>query len=543
MTALRRPLVAALVLLAAYAALTFVNDTHGFLGTDTGAKVATLEVMADRGRLDPDVGYWAERWDPDGSLHPLYLTVPKDDRWVQVTTLPMLYAGYPLYRLGGYRAALLLPMLGSVGAALAARALARRLGDGDGAAAFWIVGLASPLAVYALDFWEHSVGVALVAWAAVLLIDVGRDARWPRGLAAGALLGAAAALRTEALVYAAVLTAAAGIALLASRRPARAVAAGLAVVVGLAALTAGNIALELATVGSTLRVGRAAGAASFVPGDTGDSRLDEALVTLASPMASVTRDAELFGLLLLAALLGLAVLAARRDRGLPARAVGALVAALYVGRLLGGLDFVPGMVAAAPIVAIGTVHGWSTRPLRMVTGAALAALPLVWAFQFRGGAAPQWGGRYILPSAFLLVVSGVVALPRLARWARIELVALAAAITMLGVAWLAVRSHSVAAAADALSARSEPVLVSRVAHLGRELGAAYGDKPWLTALTERDMDEATSVIANAGFDAFATVDLARGGEPPGIDGYRAARSSTVGFLPDVDLVVVTYVTD
>lgn len=543
MTALRRPLVAALVLLAAYSALTFVNDTHGFLGTDTGAKVATLEVMVDRGRLDPDVGYWAERWDTDGSLHPLYLTVPKDDRWVQVTTLPMLYAGYPLYRLGGYRAALLLPMLGSVGAALAARALARRLGDGDGAAALWIVGLASPLAVYALDFWEHSVGVALIGWAAVLLVDVGRDGRWPRGLAAGGLLGAAAALRTEALVYAAVLTAAAGIALLAARRPARAVAAGVAVVVGLAALTAGNITLEIATVGSTLRVGRAAGAASFVPGDTGDSRLDEALVTLASPIASVTRDAELFGLLLLVALLGSAVLAARRDSGFPGRAVGALVAALYVGRLLGGLDFVPGMVAAAPIVAIGIVHGWSTRPLRMVTGAAFAALPLVWAFQFRGGAAPQWGGRYILPSGLLLVVAGVVALPRLARWARIEMVALAVAITMLGVAWLAVRSHSVADAADALAARSEPVLVSRVAHLGRELGAAYGDKPWLTALTERDMDEATSVIANAGFDAFATVDIARGGEPPGIDGYRAAASSTVGFLPDVDLVVVTYVTD
>ena len=121
--ALRRPMVAAAVLLAVYVGLSFANDPRGSLGSDTGAKVATLKVMDARGRLDPDVGYWAERWDPDGSLHPLYNTIHVDHRWVQVTTLPVLYAAYPLYVLGGYRAALLLPMLGAVAAALAAGAL------------------------------------------------------------------------------------------------------------------------------------------------------------------------------------------------------------------------------------------------------------------------------------------------------------------------------------------------------------------------------------------------------------------------------------
>ena len=55
----------------------------------------------------------------------------------------MLYAAYPLYRLGGDRAVLLLPMLGAVLTALAARALARRLGGGSGWTAFWAIGLAT----------------------------------------------------------------------------------------------------------------------------------------------------------------------------------------------------------------------------------------------------------------------------------------------------------------------------------------------------------------------------------------------------------------
>jgi hypothetical protein len=98
---LRRPAVGAIVLLVTYGALSFLNDPQGYLGTDTGAKVATLEVMDANGRLDPDVGYWAERWDPTGELHPLYQTSKHGSRWIAVTTLPMLYAAYPLYRLGG----------------------------------------------------------------------------------------------------------------------------------------------------------------------------------------------------------------------------------------------------------------------------------------------------------------------------------------------------------------------------------------------------------------------------------------------------------
>ena len=46
-------------------ALSLLMSPKGYLGTDTGGKVATLEVMAHHGGgLDPDLGYWAARWDP-----------------------------------------------------------------------------------------------------------------------------------------------------------------------------------------------------------------------------------------------------------------------------------------------------------------------------------------------------------------------------------------------------------------------------------------------------------------------------------------------
>ena len=56
---LRRPWAAGLVLLAVYGLLSLTASPDGYLGTDTGAKVYTLEVMADGGTFDPSIGYWA----------------------------------------------------------------------------------------------------------------------------------------------------------------------------------------------------------------------------------------------------------------------------------------------------------------------------------------------------------------------------------------------------------------------------------------------------------------------------------------------------
>ncbi len=253
-------------LLAIYGVLSLANDPHAFLGTDTGGKVATLRAMDARGDLDPDLGYWAERFDPDGIAHPIALNYHIGGRWVNVTTLPMIYAATPLYDLGGLRGILLIPMLGGCLSALAARALARRLATrnpgSSGWVAFWAVGLATPVAVYALDFWEHTIGLAAMLWGVVALLDVARSALgWRMAMLGGAAFGVAATTRTEALVYAAVTFVVVGIVLLADRRRdvlrvAAGAAVGFTVPIGL------NHLLERAVLGQGLRASRASGAVS-----------------------------------------------------------------------------------------------------------------------------------------------------------------------------------------------------------------------------------------------------------------------------------------
>jgi len=541
---LRRPLAAGLLLAFALLALSFVNDPRGYLGTDTGGKVATLRAMEKHGGLDPDVGYWAERWDPQGRFHPLYYTSHLGAKWVNVTTLPAVYAAYPLFRVAGYRGALILPILGVVLAALAARALARRLSGGEGWAAFWIVGLASPLTIYALDFWEHSLGVALVAWGIVLLFDVAFELkRWPWALGAGLLFGAAATMRTEALVYGAVATAATAVyALWRRRRLMPVLFGGLAVVVGLAVPLAANVALEQATIGTSLRAERAAGTVASAGSGGAQSRIDEAALTGLAIDPTFSLSEYLLGV----ALLGLLLLVARRsersrNEWRVVRLAAAGVAALYVIRFAGGLGFVPGLIAATPLAAFGLAWAWKDERSRLLAVIALAALPLVWAVQYTGGAGPQWAGRYILHSGLLLGVIGIVALRRLDRRVAVAGVVLAATVTAFGIGWLSLRSHDVASAGAALTQRPEPVLISRVGHLMREEGWFLDDHRWLTAVTDADARDASHVVTAAGFDRFGLIELDQAGDPTAIPGFTPSGVDRLEFIAGVRLRITTYV--
>ena len=123
--------------------------------------------------------------------------------------------------------------------------------------------------------------------------------------------------------------------------------------------------------------------------------------------------------------------------------------------------------------------GWK-RALRLPTVIASAALPLVWAFQYSGGAGPQWGGRYELVSGALLVVAGVVALAGRRR-ALTAVLGLSLFVTAFGVTWLSVRSHGVAAAFETILARDDEAVISAETHLFREGGAFYRPGAhWLT---------------------------------------------------------------
>ena len=445
----------------------------------------------------------------------------------------MIYAALPLYELGGYRLALLIPMLGGVAGAFAARELARRLSKRDGWRAFWIVGLASPMAIYALDLWEHSLGLALMAWGVVALLDaLERRPAWWRALLGGLAFGAAAAMRTEAFAYLFAAAAVICITLLVRTRSLRApFVVGAMTALGAAVAFGANLLLEIAVLGTTMRAGRATGAAQAGGQDLA-LRGREA-VTMAGGLLGSSGGAA--DLAMAAGLIGLlAYIAHRAVRGgdqRPAKVAAVIVVLLYLLRITQGLGFVPGLVATTPFAAVGLALCWTRGPDRTVALIAVVALPIVWYTDFTGGVLPQWGGRYILTSGLLLGVLGVVRTERASRWARHLFVGLALGVTVFGLAWMSHRSHEVARAGAWIATRPEPVVVSNVQFWLRESGSYEPDHRWLTVSSSSDLDRAGQIVAGAGFDRFGLLSLAEAdGSAADVPGYHEVSQEQQTWL-------------
>jgi hypothetical protein len=458
----------------------------------------------------------------------------------------MIVAAYPLYLAGGPHAVLLLPMLGAIACALAAAALARRLAGGDGMAAFWIIGLASPVAIYALDFWEHSIGLALMLWGVTYTWDVmERRAGWRGALVAGALFGFAATMRSEALVYFVVTFGLACLVMLwRDRRLVCPVVAGLVALAGVGVMVVGNRLLEQLLIGSDLRGARVAGTAAG-SGDELTVRVHEALTTavgLGVSNLSSGRAWVLGGFVV--ALIGGGAWLLRSDERVRIVAGGVLLAfatLIYLSRFDGGLGFVPGLFTAAPFAAVGALFAWRVPALRWPALVAAVALPIVWATDFTGGADPQWGGRYILLSGALLTIAGIVALQSSPR-ALCCVVALSALVTLGGLTWLTVRSHTVADGVAAILSRHDEMLIARPAHFLREAGAFYdADRKWLTATTSDELLDAVAIAEKTGTREFAVIDAPDRRPPRQLGTYERRATELVSFIrPDVRVSITTY---
>ena len=344
-------------------------------------------------------------------MHGLYYTSKIGDRYVNVTSLPH-GAGRPTAlrrrRLPGRPCCC--PCSGAVAAAFAARALARRLrpattgGRDDGWAAFWVVGLASPLRdLRPRLLGAHASGVGFMAWAR------GRRSTTPcstsrRGGAvwlAGVGVRRGRGMRTEAFVYVFDVDGAWPACVLAFARRRQIVGA-----VGhrghrrgrfRAGLRRRTSLLEVAVLGAALRAGRATGAASARPdlGRRAGSRRrwsPSCRRSRRSTRRACVRPARC--LLARADLRGPCVGAQGR------RAVGrgrAVVAGLVLlWRLSTGSASCPGWSRPRRSRSPAWRGGCADERNRFVALAALVPLPLVFVFQFTGGAAPQWAGRYIL---------------------------------------------------------------------------------------------------------------------------------------------------
>ena len=252
--------------------------------------------------------------------------------------------------------------------------------------------------MYALDFWEHTLGTAADAVGVSSCSTPGprRDAAdGRRGVLAGigaALFGLAATMRTEALVYAVVTFAVVAVILVRHRRSDM-LRVGAASVVGLVVPLLANHLLETLVLGSGLRAGRASSAAAG-GGGSNLVRFEEALTTSVGvnhyrPLAF---DWIVGGLVALCIFLAMLRFLDRDPRRRPlGYALVAFAALLVVLRFSDGLGFLPGMCRASPLAAAGLAVLVRDRRLLPVGAIAVGALPLVWLFQYSGGAFPQWG--------------------------------------------------------------------------------------------------------------------------------------------------------
>jgi hypothetical protein len=225
-----------------------------------------------------------------------------------------------------------------------------------------------------------------------------------------------------------------------------------------------------------------------------------------------------------------------------ARLAAVLAAVVLVLRVVGGLGFVPGLLAAAPVAVAGVVLVRSVPAARRFVVALVVAVPTVWATQLTGGAAPQWGGRYLLLAGLVLAVVGVVALEHRPR-VLAGIVGAAVAVTLFGAAWHTVRTHGVGEAFAVIADRPEPVVVFTEPFLPREAGAVAVGERWLTAGDPATLDRAVDVVTLAGFDELLLVTFAdESAAWPAPAGWRLAGvGERLDLLPGLELELRTLV--
>ncbi len=549
----QRRLWISLCLVGILAPLTFTFDPNGYLSTDTGGKTASVAAMSSRGDWNPDLGYWFEAADPEGRFFPFMSTTHTEDgQWLNTTSLTMVIPARALWiagdatAVGGSRAVLLLPISGAVLAALAGGALERRMRvlagrpSGAGHRSMWGIGLAGPVVVYALDFWEHSLGLAAMLWGIVATIDAlaasGGRRRAASAFGAGLAFGVAATMRQEAMVYGMVAgaTLVAGLAWEARWRAAA--VRGASMLGGFALPVAVHLLAEIALTGGPIRAGRAAGTASGAGSSLGE-RLHTALITLTFPFNGEHPLSYLLGLGLVGALAWWTStkLSGADDRW-PTSVLRGVVVCIAAVWIIFSVRFVPGLVPTTPLALVGVVAAVRQRqwsPLAF----GLIPIPLVLAVQFTEGAYAQWGGRYLMTSGAVLSVGAIALLGDHHRRLLLAVGTAGLLATLYGVVWRVQRSNIVMNDWTTLDAAAPEgtVVVWLDGHHAREGGPKMLDGRWVTAHDVADIPLLSAELAEQDIDAFMFVQP-KSMDRPEFVGFEAGSAVGEMLLFDSELV-------
>jgi hypothetical protein len=402
----------------------------GFWSPDSAVRFVQVQSLLESNYRDVTVQYPARALDPDGRYFPM-------GRWFHAGRGGQFYLSYlpyfsmasaPLYRLFAFPGLLLIPMAGVLATVGITYHMLRRHTPGFAWAAAAALGLATPLFIYGVVFWDHSLAAMLSAGALALLCaetdGEGRVAPW-RMVAAGALLGAGFWVRSETYL----LGAAAGLGWLAASPRGRAHGV-IPLVVGMVVPAAGLWALNTRLFGSPFgwkgenliatRVGgvvHAASGGSHAAAAWLTEKLGNAYYQLASPdFYAFNPHAVTAGL---ATALALVLAGALLWTGVRTRSARAVVAGTIVGvgtSLVIGSSraTVSGLLPAAPFVVLAFLTGPTTRWERFLWVTIAVFCGAVIITGTHGGL--QWGPRYLLPilPALIWLAAGALARARAA---------------------------------------------------------------------------------------------------------------------------------
>jgi hypothetical protein len=120
------------------------------------------------------------------------------------------------------------------------------------------------------------------------------------------------------------------------------------------------------------------------------------------------------------------------------------------------------------------------------------------------------------------------------------LVALALVVGGFSAAWHAQRTRGVARAVASIErVPRDVVVVSRLAHLGREAGAWYGRNRWLNAAGDKGTADSATIAARAGAPRIDVVDLDQGQRPQDLAEWTVSGRRLVPYL-GFHFVVTSY---
>lgn len=218
------PLVCFLLLIGVYlGAAAHLNTYRAFWSCDSGARFAMIQNWTQHGSL-VYLRYENQFLDPTGELHPLGMAASvTPSGHMQLRHTPVEFAqnsgdkerirpthgfimglrnGYaavclPLfallggigYRLMGFGGLLLFPLLAGIGTVILTYATAGRIGLKSRVLLMLALGLATPLVLYSVVFWDHSLHMFLVAMTGYLFLRALEAKKAGYAALAGATLG------------------------------------------------------------------------------------------------------------------------------------------------------------------------------------------------------------------------------------------------------------------------------------------------------------------------------------------------------------------